>query len=294
MSKPFPEPARASLSLPIERVLDAVCTRFEAAWQSGPTPRLEDFLGDTPEPGRSALLLELVRLEVDYRSRGGDPVSAKEYAARFPEHAALIVGRCFAGDPWETVSQSAAAGEAEPLVPGYEVLGELGRGGMGVVYKVWQIKAGRLVALKCILAGRLASPDEVGRFKAEARAAAGLDHPNIVPIYDVGEDEGRHYFTMKLVPGSSLAEQIATGPLPARRGAEVVATVARAVHHAHRQQVIHRDLKPANILLDEAGQPHVTDFGLAKRLDGHQSLTVSGAAGRHAELHGPRAGCRPW
>jgi serine/threonine-protein kinase len=122
----------------------------------------------------------------------------------------------------------------------------------------------------------MASEDEVERFKAEARAVASLEHPGIVPVYEVGEHEGRHYFTMKLVPNGSLADQVARTPLPSRTAAEIVLAVARAVHHAHGQKVIHRDLKPANILLDDAGRPHVTDFGLAKRLDSEQARTRTG------------------
>jgi serine/threonine-protein kinase len=275
MSDPIPVPARDSLPLSLERLLDDVCLRFEAAWQAGPAPRVEDYVADMPEPLLSALLLELMRLDVEYRTRRGDPPSAGDYASRFPQHAGMIQRACFPGAT-EAVPQGVAAG-SRPLVPGYEVLEELGRGGMGVVYRAWQVKAGRLVALKCILDGQLASPEDVSRFNEGARAAAGLDHANIVPIFDVGEHDGRHYFTMKLVKGSSLAEQVRLGPLPSRRAAELAATVARAVHHAHQQGVIHRDLKPGNILLDEAGLPHVADFGLAKRLDGTPGLTQPGA-----------------
>jgi serine/threonine protein kinase len=144
---------------------------------------------------------------------------------------------------------------------------------MGVVYEAWQVNAERFVALKCILAGSLASAEEVERFKTEARAVAGLDHPNIVLIHDVGEHEGQPYFTMKLMPGGSLAEQVARGPMPSRHAAEVVAIVAHAIHHAHGKDILHRDLKPGNILLDGEGRPHVADFGLAKRLEAPPGIT---------------------
>jgi WD40 repeat protein/tRNA A-37 threonylcarbamoyl transferase component Bud32 len=171
--------------------------------------------------------------------------------------------------------QAPAAGP--PEVPGYEVLGELGRGGMGVVYKARHLKLNRIVALKMVLAGGHAGPDDLQRFQREAEAAARLQHPHIVQIHEIGQHQGLPYFTLEYTAGGSLKQKLAHQPQPPAEAARLTELLAQAVQHAHRQGVIHRDLKPANVLLTEDGAPKVTDFGLAKPLESSDELTHTGA-----------------
>lgn len=223
----------------------------------------------------------------------GDFTSRQELLDRHPEHAEAL--RAFFGDldrmdrvasPLRLAESlettGALDGDGHP-VPStiryfgdYELLEPVARGGMGIVYKARQVSLNRLVAIKMILAGQLASEADVRRFQLEAEAAANLDHPGIVPIYEVGQHDGRHYFSMGFVEGQSLAEKIAAGPLDARRAAELVRRVTEAVQYAHDRGVIHRDLKPANVLLDHQGHPRITDFGLAKTIRDDRGLTATG------------------
>jgi hypothetical protein len=296
--------------------LEEAAERFEVAWQRGDRPHLEDYL-PADASMRRAVLVELVHIDLERRVKGGEPARVEEYLRRFPELAdvrgavpALAAAeyqhrlrtepdltltdylqrfprhRRHLGEAARALSATAwgagaapARGEASgwPSIPGYRILGELGRGGMGVVYQAWQESLDRPVALKVILAGEHAGPEERRRFQTEAEAAARLQHPNIVQVYEVGEHLRRPFFSMELVEGTSLADQ-AGGELPTpRAAAALIAALARAVDHAHRRGIVHRDLKPANVLLTPDGTPKITDFGLAKRLDRGDSQTQSGA-----------------
>lgn len=179
-------------------------------------------------------------------------------------------------DPEKTSPASAAVTEAMEALPGYQLLDELGRGGMGVVFRARQLSPERIVAVKMILSGQFASNQEIQRFRAEAEAAANLSHAGIVPIYEVGHHQGRHFFSMGYVEGRSLADLIREGGLNFEQIAELILQIAQAMAHAHAVGIIHRDLKPSNILIDCENCPRVTDFGLAKRMDGNSDMTHSG------------------
>ena len=174
--------------------------------------------------------------------------------------------------------RATAPDDGLPSVPGYELTGVLGRGGVGVVYRAVHRGLNRTVALKMLLAGAFATRAERQRFAREAEVVAGLRHPNIVQVYDVGDLDGRPFFTMELLEGGTLAERIAGTPRPAREAAELAATLADAIAAAHRRGVVHRDLKPSNVLATAEGVPKIADFGLARDLEAGSSLTQTGAA----------------
>lgn len=181
---------------------------------------------------------------------------------------------------WSTPSSidtiSPSAGIRLHYVGDYELLTEIARGGMGIVWRARQISLNRIVAVKLIRAGSLASEDDVNRFHREAEAAANLQHPNIVAIHEVGEYEGQHYFSMDYVAGLDLAAKVQNGPLSMQRAARYVQIIAEAIHFAHQRGTLHRDLKPQNVLIDVDDQPRITDFGLAKFTDDESSLTQTG------------------
>ena len=235
--------------------LDAVIAGYMLAVEAGEVPNRQELLDQHPEHADAlrAFFADLDRMDrVASPLRLADGLEATG-AAEANGHTALPTVRYF-GD--------------------YELLEEIARGGMGIVYKARQVSLNRLVALKMILAGSFASSRDVQRFRTEAEAAANLDHPHIVPIYEVGEHEGQQYYSMKFVEGTSLARHPRSDP---RREVEGLVDVIRAVHHAHQRGVLHRDLKPSNVLVDSQGTRLVTDFGLAKRLAaGDGSFTETG------------------
>jgi serine/threonine protein kinase len=313
-----------------------VILRFEDVWQGQARPEIIAYL--PTGTGRTRLLTELVHVDLEYRLRAGESARVEEYLARYPEltddrvvmleliaseyrfrrrrepdlaltefmqrfpryYAELQgqIARATIDGRDESLCPTDQQADALPEVAGYEVLGLLGHGGMGVVYQARQLGLGRTVALKMISTGFQAGPKDLARFRAEAAALARLQHPNIVQIYDLGETASRPYFVFEFVAGGSLAQYLRGTPQPVRPAAQLIDTLARAVHAAHVNGVIHRDLKPANILLwDEregargesrdlapdasrlaALVPKITDFGLAK---------CAGDDGEARNLRGP-------
>jgi hypothetical protein len=258
-----------------ERVNQAIAAYLEAA-DAGRPPDRREFLARHADiaPELEAFFADRDRFQ--RLAAPLPPAAPARPGANDPTTSPLGVGAEAA-----TVAPINGEGAATELSTGrsfgdYELLEEVARGGMGVVYKARQVSLNRVVALKMILAGQLASEADVQRFRNEAEAAANLDHPNIVPVYEVGEHQGQQYFSMAFVEGGSLADRLAKGPLSPREAAALVQTLALAIQYAHDRGVIHRDLKPANVLLDQEGHPKLTDFGLAKRLQKGPGLTGTG------------------
>jgi methionine-R-sulfoxide reductase len=239
------------------------------------------------------LARELVAIEMELRRKAGEEPSLAQYAKYSSEEWLLglrprdVAESGGSNDATlDVLGTVPTAGEALPqqdlsqkvlkYFGDYELIREIAHGGMGVVYQARQVSLGRIVAVKMILTGALASKQIVERFQREARAAALLDHPGIVPIYEVGVHNEQHFFSMSYIDGESLATKLATGPMEAKEAAALVVQISHAIQYAHERGVIHRDIKPSNILLDRRGVPRVTDFGLAKRVDDGAELTVTG------------------
>lgn len=236
--------------------------------------RVEDYLAEFPELSpHTPVVIDLLAAEASLRRKWQRRAHPEEYLLRFPGLWAdlrprLVAGRVEDGSETWGLGPAVSVVATTPLVlPGYEMGPELGRGGMGVVYRATQTAVGRAVAVKTLHAGPHATAVERARFRREAEAMARLDHPNIAPVYHVGEHDGRPVLVMAYYPGGSLGARPSGPGTDPREYAGLVEAVARAVHHAHQRGILHRDLKPSNILLDEAGEPHVADFGLAGLFD---------------------------
>lgn len=289
---------------PISQLLIAqIRHRIQERWTRGGRDPLESLISDDE---RCQLcddhIWELIVEEIRIRGETAEKPALAEYLKRFPRFQDRLRLLPDLEETWDgslpgTLTAIPPVDEFAPtVVPAgvqqqnrenlkdnsgekfgdYELLGEIARGGMGVVYRARHIRLHRLVALKMILAGRLASHDAIRRFYTEAEAAARLDHPGIVPIFEIGQNGDQHFFTMAFIEGGNLARRVKDGPMSATEASATVEQIAHAIQYAHEHSVLHRDLKPGNILLDRDGMPKVTDFGLAKMVDQDSSLSSTG------------------
>ena len=293
------------------KVLDALCDRFEAAWR-GDRPRIGDFLADVDAAIHPVLCRELIRLDVFYRQKAGERPKPEEYKSWLSAETGGGTDISFGTNaevrdysPPTAPGVTEADEEEFPLagtfVGEYELLAEVARGGMGVVYRARQVALKRTVALKMIRSDVGADPGRMVRFQTEAEAVARLSHPNIVQIFEVGRHEGQPFLSLEFMAGGSLQNRLAGTPLPFREAAELLKTLAAATQYAHTKGIVHRDLKPANILLqkDEGRSikdeeirppqdssvhsplsiiPKISDFGLAKQLDAENGQTCTGVS----------------
>ena len=260
--------------------IETAGVRFEAEWRAGRSPRIESYLAEVPSAAAPVLLRELLRRERDLMPGDDLRPSADDYRARFPDLTGVI-DEVFAVYPPPGVAETVAAQERAgvvptPEVPGYLILGELGRRGMGIVYKARQLNLNRVCALKMFSTNGAVTGEVARRFLAEATTIASVQHPNVVQIYQSGQHDGLLYFEMEFVEGGSLAQRLNGAAWPSSRAARLIDSVARAVDEVHHHRIVHRDLKPANILLAADGTPKVADFGLAKSLDPDANFTVAG------------------
>lgn len=280
-----------------------LCDEFERACRAGASPQVEALLGKIPKSRRPEMIHRLVSLELAHRLTHGEVPDLAELQARFPDHRDQVtaafaetvgprddlgLGSAVLNSLPQTIELAPTLIWGQPRRTGisvlrphtkignYLLLGEVGRGGMGVVYRARQISLNRLVAVKMILSGEFARDVENKRFRAEAESAANLKHPNIVPVYEIGEEGGRQYFSMELIDGPNLQQALSCGPMLPRKAAQLILSVSDAVQYAHSQGIIHRDLKPGNILLDVQDEPRVTDFGLARHWAAASNLTATG------------------
>ncbi len=242
--------------------IDDICNAFEAAYAAGEAPRIEEYMAKADPAIHTKLLPELVQLEIHYQPES----SSEKLASRFPQ---------LKPDWLKDLSKEGIDSEY-PLIPGYFITDELGRGGMGVVYLATDLRLLRQVALKMIHPSGQLQSEHRRRLMGEARAAARLHHPNLVQVFDAGEHEGRPYLVFELVEGGTLAEQIRKRTYSFDESARLMEQVCRAAHFAHQRQIVHRDLKPSNILIGSDDLPRISDFGLAKRLDEDTQQTLSG------------------
>jgi serine/threonine protein kinase len=276
------------LSTEQEARLDALCDRFELAWKDGARPRLEEYVGDAPEADRAVAAWDLLGIDVHYRRAAGDALQASDYHSRLPMLPAWRILRAFSHSTFAEDSSAAPhgvdmlvpTGDRLPDVDGYEILGLLGHGGMGVVYKARDLRLDRPAALKFLNPECCRVPEAVERFRREARTASALNHPHIYTVYASGEHEGRPFLAMEWVEGQSL-HAVARPDGTSRLSVliPVVRQIARALAVAHAAGIVHRDVKPENLIVRPDGLVKVLDFGLARLMSLDAPLAAAGQDG---------------
>ncbi|CAN5275606.1 hypothetical protein BH11PLA2_BH11PLA2_31320 [soil metagenome] len=285
-------------NLDAARRIHQISERYEAAWADPARPQLKSYLAEVAEPERSPLLAELLALELELRRDAGEQPAEADYQAAFlSDRDRAVIAAIFRGQAvaesqatkfFDNTTKRGKSGEAAiPQIDGYEILTVLGRGGMGVVYQARDMRLKRLVALKMILAGEHAGAQHVVRFRTEAELVARLQHPNIVQIYDVGEQDGHPYLALEYIEGKTLADHCGREPQPPKMAAELVEAMARAMQYAHAKGIVHRDLKPGNILLASqtvSTAPGSSTLSISSR--GSSSGVGSVLSGQHATAAG--------
>ena len=282
-------PVTARIPFEIKLKIDQIANRFEDEWSCESSVNVDAYLSEIDDEFRSSLLETLIGVDIELRLKARqavEPGNYKKWRANAIDIAQKVVS---SKQEYEAITVAPANQNAENEAQGaldipnglkdfedYEILEEIARGGMGVVYKAYQKSLRRTVAIKMILSGQMADEKEISRFRIEAESAAGLDHPGIVKIIEIGEAGGQQFFSMGFVNGPSLADLLANGPLEPDRAVGLLKKIAEAIGYAHSKGVVHRDLKPANVLIDEHGEPRITDFGLAKSKTIDSSLTATG------------------
>jgi serine/threonine-protein kinase len=261
-------PHESSFDSLSERI-DVICDAFEGAWREGLNPRIEAFVETEAGEQRSALLRELIEVEIELRRKNGESPNAAEYVSRFPEEAAAIrnSGPPDGGEAMRSSLHGDASGSCIPELHGkiahFTLLERLGTGRFGSVWRTWDERLERTVAIRLPRAG------EVPPILSEARAAAQLRHPFIVSVHEVSRDDEQPYIVSDYIAGPSLQRWMLTRRPTPRESAWICESIARALQHAHEREILHRDLKPANILMDSLGDPHISDFGLTRCANGN-------------------------
>ena len=279
-------------------ILNRICDQFESDWRTGERALIEDLLKAAADSEQAFLLYELIVIELFLLRDQGEIPQIRNYLDRFPNEPTIIKeafskkqvsiqldsrNSDFYESPTLKIDSSLSPISDKSEVPefktfgNYELIEEIARGGMGVVYRARHKRLNRLVALKMILGGRFASPTEVRRFIQEVETAASLDHPNIVPVYEIGEHENQPFYSMRLVQGESLSHHSNKISKDMISIAKLMATVARAIHYAHERGFLHRDIKPSNIMVDTDGTAYIMDFGLSINMNCNLNLSGSGA-----------------